>query len=282
MSDRSDNMRRDFEHRDELVDYLREMFPEAVMVCDEVSSVRGGREAGEAQLARAVFGKAYRQTRNQLDGAVSRLSPYIRHGVLSLREVRDYALESVRHESEVEKFINELGWRDFFQRNYVRLGDGIWEDIEPYKTGFPADAYDKRLPDDIRYGETGVPFIDDFVGELLKTGYLHNHARMWVAGYVVHWRRIRWQAGASWFLEHLLDGDPASNNLSWQWVASTFSHKPYYYNLDNIRQFTGQRYQDEHPSYEAFEGSYEDIARRLFPHADLSEQTNAQRKKGRR
>jgi deoxyribodipyrimidine photo-lyase len=61
---------------------------------------------------------------------------------------------------------------------------------------------------------------------------------MWVAAFVVHFRRIRWQAGAAWFLEHLLDGDPASNNLSWQWVASTFSSKPYYFNRDNLEQFT--------------------------------------------
>jgi deoxyribodipyrimidine photo-lyase len=260
------NLRRDFANREELIAYLQQEFPQSTQIDGHTTNTQGGRSFANAILANFDAGKTYRNTRNNLDGQVSRLSPYIRHGVISLAEIRDDVLRRFRP-YEAEKFINELGWRDFFQRNYQLHGDAIWDDIEHYKTGFPAESYAQTLPEDIRQAETGIPFIDDFVHELVTTGYLHNHARMWLAAYVVHWRRICWQAGASWFLEHLLDGDPASNNLSWQWVASTFSHKPYYYNIDNIRKYTGTRYTDENPAYEPFTGSYERIAHRLFPHA---------------
>lgn len=264
-------MRRTFDSREELIAYLREQFAEAAAVDDHVTQVRGGRRAAESALRRSQVGYRYRQTRNYLDGAVTRLSAYIRHGVLSLAEVRDTALHKVRsaggNANDAEKFVNELGWRDYFQRVYQAIGDGIWEDQEAYKTGLAADDYADELPDDIRQGKTGLVCVDAFSRELAETGYLHNHARMWTAAYVVHWRRVKWQAGAWWFLEHLLDGDPASNNLSWQWVASTFSQKPYYFNRQNLEQFTGGHYCRRCPLYGRcdFEGSYESLAQRLFP-----------------
>jgi deoxyribodipyrimidine photo-lyase len=113
--------------------------------------------------------------------------------------------------------------------------------------------------------------MDGFIAELHSSGWLHNHARMWLAAYLVHWRRIRWQAGAQWFLRHLLDGDPASNNLSWQWVASSFSHKPYIFNRANLERFSGGRYCGDCPRAGRggaagcpFEASYEDLQTRLF------------------
>ncbi len=277
------DMRRDFATRAELIAYLKAEFPHAAEVCDVVPpSPIGGRKAAKERL-RVVNLEKYEATRNFLDGEVTRLSPYIRYGVLSLAEVRDYALANTKSRSEVEKFISELGWRDYFQRVYAEIGDGIWEDIEEYKTGFSAHEYATELPEDIRAGQTGVTFIDDQIRTLYTTGYLHNHARMWLAAYVVHWRRVRWQAGAAWFLEHLLDGDPASNNLSWQWVASTFSSKPYYYNLDNVLKYTGDRYRGDPAAmgHQAFVGSYETIARRLFPRIQIETNTADQPRRGR-
>lgn len=265
----SDDMRQEFSDRDALIAYLREQFPEAVAVDDHTTEVRGGRVAAEAALARARMGRVYQRTRNYLDGAVTQLSPYLRHGVLSLAEVRDAALDDVPHPKDAEKFINELGWRDYYQRVYAVIGEGIWEDRESWKTGFDTDDYAVSLPDDIRDGTTGLACIDAFSDQLAETGYLHNHARMWTAAYVVHWRRVRWQAGAAWFLEHLLDGDPASNNLSWQWVASTFSHKPYIFNRENLERFSGGRYCRSCPLANdgcPFEGSYDELNARLFPH----------------
>lgn len=260
------DMRRDFAGREDLIAYAREQFPEAAAVDDHVAETRGGRRAAKQALRRAQTGRTYAKTRNHLDGAVSRLSPYLRHGVLSLAESRDAALTRERQLDESEKFINELAWRDYYQRVYAAIGDGIWDDREPYKTGLRPDDYTGDLPDDIRAGQTGLACMDAFSDDLARTGYLHNHARMWLAAYVVHWRRVKWQAGARWFLEHLLDGDPASNNLSWQWVASTFSHKPYIFNRENLERFSDGRYCRECPVRHRcpFEGSYETLEQRLF------------------
>lgn len=265
-------MKRAFANREELIGYLREQFPAAAAVDDHISPTRGGRQAAEA-LLRQVDPLAYAQTRNHLEGSVTRLSPYIRHGVLTLAEVRDYLLAQVSAPEEAFKLIQELAWRDFFQRVYVENGDAIWEDMGPYKTGFTAADYADTLPEDIRAGETGT-CLDPFIRQLYQTGYVHNHARMWLAGYVVHWRRVKWQAGAKWFLEHLLDGDPASNNLSWQWVASTFSHKPYFYNLENLQKYGAQTAGFDN---QIFVGSYPEIERRLFPHKTAA---NRPRSKG--
>lgn len=264
----SADMRRDFTSRDELIAYLREAFPEAAAVDNHVAAKRGGRQAAERVLRTIRPGEQYARTRNYLDGAVTRLSPYLRHGVLSLAEVRDAALEKTRRPQQAGKFVNELGWRDYYQRVYAEIGDGVWRDREPWKTGFTADDYADELPPDVRDAETGLPCMDAFSRELAETGYLHNHARMWTAAYVVHWRRVKWQAGARWFLEHLLDGDPASNNLSWQWVASTFSHKPYFFNRENLEKYSNGRFCRDCRLYGRcpFEGSYAALERELFPH----------------
>lgn len=225
--------------------------------------MKGGRTEAEKLLAK-VDPEAYSRTRNHLNGAVTKLAAYIRHGVLTLEEVRQKVLKLPKS----EKLVTELAWRDYWQRVYAELGDGIWKDRESYKTGWRAGDYSEELPEDLRIGETGLKCMDEFSRELERTGYLHNHARMWVASYLIHWRRIRWQAGAAWFLEHLLDGDPASNNLSWQWVASTFSVKPYIFNRDNLEQFTDGVYcRSCQFRTEAcpFAASYDELQRQLFP-----------------
>ncbi|MEB3262706.1 MAG: FAD-binding domain-containing protein, partial [Cyanobacteriota bacterium] len=170
-----------------------------------------------------------------------------------------------------EKLINELGWRDFWQRVWRQLGDGIWDDVEPLKTGQSPSSYAAELPADIAAASTGLACMDAFAAELVETGWLHNHARMWLAAYVVHWRRVRWQAGARWFLQHLLDGDPASNNLSWQWVASSFSHKPYIFNRSNLERYSGgthcRRCNAAATGTCPFEASYDSLQAQLFPAA---------------
>ena len=259
-------MARDFADRDMLVAYVQQEFPASESVDGHVAGQRGGRKAALAALA-LVDPAAYARTRNHLDGAVTRLSPYVRHGVLSLAEVRDAVLGRVRDPHEAARLLTELGWRDYFQRVYAALGDGIWRDQEPNKTGWRAEEYAGQLPDDVAQGTTGLACIDGFSAELRATGYLHNHARMWLAAYIVHFRRVRWQAGARWFLSHLLDGDPASNNLSWQWVASTFSHKPYIFNRANLEKYAGSAYCQSCPLRAGcpLDDSYEALAARLFP-----------------
>ena len=266
-----------FSSRDELIAYLREQFPQAAERSDRISDIVGGRKAAKKALQK-VDPATYAKTRNFLTGAVTRLSPYIRYGVLSLREIRDHVLDNVLHPDDATKLINELGWRDYWQRLYVKLGKGIWEDQEEYKTGYTQKDYAPDLPEDIKQGNTERVCIDSLSRELQETGYLHNHARMWLAAYIVHWRRIRWQTGAKWFLEHLLDGDPASNNMSWQWVASTFSHKPYFFNRENLERYTKGIYCQKCPLYGHcdFEGSYEQIEQQLFPKGEFTKQSNSQ------
>ncbi|MEO1288955.1 MAG: hypothetical protein AAFV93_14405 [Chloroflexota bacterium] len=144
----TETMRRDFENRAEMLDYLKEQFPEAYATDPRVSDeFIGGRAEAEKRLQQVKTGSAYKRSRNYLDGAVSKLSPYIRYGVLTLAEVRDFALE--QSGKGASKFINELGWRDYWQRLYAEMGDDIWEDQEHYKTGIPKHQYADDLPEDI-------------------------------------------------------------------------------------------------------------------------------------
>ena len=254
---------RQFSDRSELERRLQQLFPEA---SGGLSPIQGGRRQAEALLGK-VKPERYAKARNFLSGPVTRLSPYIRHGAISLAEVRDAVFARTKQRQASEKLINELGWRDYWQRLWAELGDGIWSDQEPLKTGHHPGAYAESLPADLADGQTGLACMDGFIQELHQTGWLHNHARMWLAAYVVHWRRIRWQAGAQWFLRHLLDGDPASNNLSWQWVASSFSHKPYFFNRSNLERYSDSRYcRDCSLSAKGcpFEASYEQLEQRLF------------------
>lgn len=270
-------MQREFASRDRLVAYLREQFPAAAERDDHIGVILGGRKAAENSL-NIVDPASYAKSRNFLTGAVTRLSPYLRYSVLSLAEVRRYIQEKIKHPDEAAKLINELGWRDYWQRLYAKLGDGIWQDQEEYKTGYTTKDYAADLPEDIKTGTTERVCIDSFSRQLRETGYLHNHARLWLAAYIVHWRHILWQTGAKWFLQHLLDGDPASNNMSWQWVASTFSHKPYFFNRENLERYTEGVYCRQCPLYGHcdFEGSYEQLEQRLFPKGEFINKPNSQ------
>ncbi|MDR7994158.1 FAD-binding domain-containing protein [Thermosynechococcus sp. TG252] len=255
--------------RDAYVPYLRQVFADVVGADDTVSETRGGQRAAQERLAK-IQPLRYGKSRNFLVGAVTGLSAYLRHGVISLATVRDRLREVVSHPHQAEALLQQLAWRDYWQRLYARWGDRLWQDIEPYKTGWQATDYQTDLPPALIAAETGLTCMDAFSADLQRTGYLHNHARLWLAAYVVHWCRVRWQAGAAWFLQHLLDGDPASNNLSWQWVASTFSHKPYFFNRQNLERYSDGKYcrqcamGDRCP----FDATYEELAARLFPHKE--------------
>jgi len=260
-----DELARDFADRAALVDHVAALSP--WLSERQPSPIIGGGAAARRQL-RHIDALKYGRTRNFLDGAVTGLSPYIRHGMLTLDEVRNLALRECDPPARAEKFVQQLAWRDYWQRVYWRHPERIWSDIEPYKTGYAAHDYAAELPDDIAAGETGVACIDQFIGRLLHSGYLHNHARMYVAAYVVHWRRVSWQAGARWFLHHLLDGDPASNNLSWQWVASTFGNRPYIFNLENLRKYADAAINTASGDNVVLDASYEQLSKRLFPHLE--------------
>jgi deoxyribodipyrimidine photo-lyase len=186
------------------------------------------------QRIAAVRPADYARSRNAIEGAVTRLSPYITHGLVSLPEV--LAGVAAKHRLGVQhKFVFELGWREYFRHVRQQRGDGILQSL--HAGVLPDQAYARALPDDIRSARTGVPAIDAAVRTLYATGWLHNHARMWLASYVVHLRKVHWRVGADWMVAFLLDGDLASNHLSWQWVAGTGSHKPYLFNAENVSRY---------------------------------------------
>ncbi len=261
----------DLTDRADVIAALAKAFPNAPADDAGQAPFCGSRKEALERLAQ-VDAAAYGRTRNHLDGAVTRLSPYIRHGFISLAEARDVALDQAAEkgwpQDRIQKFVQELAWRDYWRRVYADIGASVWDDLEPYKTGWRPEDYADELPADIAAGDTGVDFVDAAAKELRETGYLHNHMRMWIAAYVVHFRRVRWQAGAAWFLTYLLDGDPASNNLSWQWVASTFAHKPYYFNSANLKKNSADRFDGSNArtGENVFAASYEMLADQLFPH----------------
>ncbi len=175
---------------------------------------------------------AYARTRNALDGRVTQLSPYLTHGITDVPEI----IARLSQKSKVgweDKFIFELGWREYFHHVWSRLGDDIWRD----QTAPLASTYASELPHDIATATTGVAIIDEQIRTLYQRGYLHNHARMWLASYIVHVRKIDWRVGARWMIRYLLDGDMASNTLSWQWVAGTWTGKPYLFNAENVAKY---------------------------------------------
>lgn len=193
------------------------------------------RQAALSMLEK-VDPEAYGKTRNFLDGAVTGLSPWITHGYLGTQEAVRLLMQthSLRFE---DKLIFEFAWREFFKHVHGELGDGILTDV-----GKPvwAGRYQAVLPDDVREARTGIEAIDAGVNLLYETGYLHNHVRMWIASYLVHMRKVHWSVGANWMYSHLLDGDLASNHLSWQWVAGTFSQKPYLFNAENVKKYAAK------------------------------------------
>jgi deoxyribodipyrimidine photo-lyase len=118
----------------------------------------------------------------------------------------------------------------------------------------PESEYSTELPEDVRHACTRVPAIDNAIRMLYTTGYLHNHARLWLASYVVHLRKVHWRVAADWMYSHLLDGDLASNYLSWQWVAATGSSKPYLFNAETVEKFAPEVWHSRGTSIDA---SYE-------------------------
>lgn len=210
--------------RERLLEALAGRFPDAPRGGTD-HDIRGGRAAALERLCR-IDPAAYAVTRNLVGGKVTGLSPWIRHGVLSLAEVRDQALAVAESPTVAEKFVSELGWRDYWQRVQGALGGRIMESLER-PAAIPRKASESHLPPEVERAATGLACVDAFLVRLVTTGGLHNHERMWLAAWMVHTAGIDWRVGADFFLTHLLDGDPASNHLSWQWVAGTFSAKPY-------------------------------------------------------
>ena len=176
----------------------------------------------------------YARSRNYIDGAVTYLSPYISRGVISTKMIYQFLIEKGYDLRQVEKFIQELAWRDYWQQVWLAKGDAIDKDLRFQQ---PRVAH-YNIPSAIIEMATGIDVIDESISQLYKTGYMHNHLRMYLASMACVQAQSHWSTPAKWMYYHLLDGDWASNALSWQWVAGANSNKQYVANQENINKYT--------------------------------------------
>jgi deoxyribodipyrimidine photo-lyase len=217
-----------------------------------VTSFAATRADALARLAAFLphAGRAYAARRNHDLGPadrsnVSGLSAAIRRRSITERDIAGTVL-AAHGWAAAEKFLTELCWRTYF-RGWLELRPEIWRRYER-----DVDALSLQLLEDsgllARYraatgGETGIDCFDAWVAELETHGWLHNHARMWFASIWIFTLKLPWQLGADFFYARLLDACPASNTLSWRWVAGLHSvGKTYLARADNIRSFTGGRF----------------------------------------
>ena len=196
------------------------------------------------------MGRRYANGRNTDHGpgahkAVSVLSPYIRRRLVLESDAVAAALAAHGPE-DAEKFVQEVIWRGYF-KGWLERRPQVWDS---YRTGLDADLAtldrDRRLRRDVdraMNGQTGLACFDAWATELMETGYLHNHARMWFASIWIFTLGLPWRLGADFFYRHLLDGDAASNTLGWRWVAGLHTRgKPYPADAQNITTFTTGRF----------------------------------------
>lgn len=181
----------------------------------------------------------YASTRNFTDGAVSYLSPYISRGVISLAQVARQVLKK-HNPHQIQKFLQELAWREYWQRVWQHLDDKIFADIKQPQQ----NVMHHLMPAAINNAASGIETIDKHIQLLYASGYMHNHVRMYVSSIACNIAQAHWLLPSQWMYYHLLDGDLASNTLSWQWIAGTFSSKKYYCNQENINRYTYSRQQD--------------------------------------
>ena len=210
------------------------------------------RAAGLARLTDFTprMGRCYTARRNFDHGPdghkdVSGLSPYLRRRLVLEEEAVSAALGA--HGAEgAEKFIQEVIWRNYF-KGWLEHRPGVWAS---YRDGVlhDLDCIDRdrglrRRVARAEAGQTGLECFDAWARELVETGYLHNHARMWFASIWIFTLGLPWRLGADFFYRHLLDGDPASNTLGWRWVAGLHTRGKFYAaQAWNIAKFTGGRF----------------------------------------
>ena len=189
-----------------------------------------------------LAGGPYARERNVDKGrgqhlSVSCLSPYIRRRLISEAEIL-HAVQARHSFSASEKFISEIFWRTYF-KGWLEMRPLIWSE---WLAAAPSAQTDARFIQACS-GQTDIACFNEWAAELRETGYLHNHARMWFASIWIFTLKLPWQWGAAFFMQWLRDGDPASNTLSWRWVAGLHSRgKHYLARADNIERFTNGRF----------------------------------------
>jgi len=172
---------------------------------------------------------------------ISCLSPYITHGVISELEVIKKSLSKFSF-SKNEKFIQEVLWRTYW-KGWLELRPNVWTDylieLNKIREEFKDNQNYKIAID----GKTNIECFNQWVNELKENNYLHNHTRMWFASIWIFTLELPWQLGAEFFMQHLFDGDAASNTLGWRWVAGVQTQGKHYLASEwNIKKFTNNRF----------------------------------------
>ena len=160
----------------------------------------------------------YGYSRNYLDGGVSRLSPYISRGIISTKTIFDAVLKKDYEFEKVQKFLQELSWRDYWQKKWQQTGN-----IDVDLKNIQSPTLSRKIPSAIVNHSTSISALDLSIKQMYESGYMHNHLRMYTAGICCNIGQYHWLNPAKWMYYHLFDGDWGSNALSWQWVAGTNS-----------------------------------------------------------
>ena len=174
---------------------------------------------------------------------ISCLSPYITHGIINEQEVIQKALSKFSF-SKNEKFIQEVLWRTYW-KGWLELRPNVWADYLIELNQIKNEFKDNKDYIAAIEGKTKVDCFNDWVKELKENNYLHNHTRMWFASIWIFTLELPWQLGAEFFMQHLYDGDAASNTLGWRWVAGVQTQGKHYLASEwNIKKFTNNRFQN--------------------------------------
>jgi deoxyribodipyrimidine photo-lyase len=188
-------------------------------------------------LAGPIFDYREMRDRMGLDGT-SQLSPYLRFGMISIRQVIISAMQAIAQAPDAQAgagaqtWLNELIWREFYRSILYQYPAVLTSAFKPNLRVIPW----RDAPGDLRAwqnGQTGYPVVDAGMRQLAVTGWMHNRARMITASFLVKHLLINWQEGERWFMQQLIDGDPASNNGGWQWVAGTGTDAAPYFRIFN-------------------------------------------------
>ena len=174
---------------------------------------------------------------------ISCLSPYITHGIINEQEVIQKALSKFSF-SKNEKFIQEVLWRTYW-KGWLELRPNVWADYLIELNQIKNEFRDNKDYIAAIEGKTKVDCFNEWVKELKEKNYLHNHTRMWFASIWIFTLELPWQLGAEFFMQHLYDGDAASNTLGWRWVAGVQTQGKHYLASEwNIKKFTNNRFQN--------------------------------------
>jgi len=172
---------------------------------------------------------------------VSCLSPYITHGIINEKEIIKKSLNKFSF-AKNEKFIQEVLWRTYW-KGWLELRPNVWSDYLIELKKIKKDFKDNKEYLKAIKGETKIECFNTWVNELKENNYLHNHTRMWFASIWIFTLELPWQLGAEFFLQHLYDGDTASNTLGWRWVAGIQTQGKHYLASEwNIKKFTNNRF----------------------------------------